>query len=321
MMNPSGSQNQSFASSDHSEHKNTRFQNTENYLSYGERIIDPAFDLRSVLNFLNEKLPGSNKLTEIRTRKSFYHSPVTSELKHYCAVCGRPMSLAHAQKMNNGFLRCSRCAFDEVRNEEEFEKLFLQAKENFEVFFGTTLPKGIKANLQSEVPSTLDSTLPYSESSELCTRLGRVIQKDDEYTIYVCPGIGRQACLFALVASFTEIWISKSWGFANMNEQCNKIDSRLSRKMMAALIHGMRQWAAVEYFYLSNEKIFAKENKELAKSANTPESKGFLLYEKTYPFKERKQQDVRHPFMNRIPLDLYALANAFGAENEEEQSR
>lgn len=144
MMNPSGSQNQSFASSDHSEHKNTRFQNTENYLSYGERVIDPAFDLRSVLNFLNEKLPGSNKLTEIRTRKSFYHSPVTSELKHYCAVCGRPMSLAHAQKMNNGFLRCSRCAFDEVRNEEEFEKLFCRLKKTLKYSLEPSSPKELK---------------------------------------------------------------------------------------------------------------------------------------------------------------------------------
>ncbi len=293
----------------------------KNYLNYGLQDPDFSLNLSLPLRLLDDALPQDNRLTQARERHSFSRARMMSYYSRCCDFCGLPMSMNHAETTADGRVRCSDCSAAQIQEKEEFEKLCEGCRSSFQVWFGD-LPEGIEIR-QSVLkePGESELSLGVSPYPYLNARMGQVLYEKDHYVIEIAAGASRLAAMFALVSCFAQIWISLHWDMKKLDQMCQAVAGQKAGMVFLGTYHGMRLWTGVEYLYLENESHQAKKIDQVLMAEDTPEAKAYALYKRTYPFRTSKRLAHRHPFAERVPIDIETLASVIDPEKTADQNQ
>lgn len=275
------------------------------YLNYGQESLHPDLSPGSVLDFLNQALPASNRLTSARTKKALSRRPDTDYTK-VCSYCALPLSEASYERMEDGSIRCEACARTGVESTEELSSLYLQKRREFESLFATRLPDGIHIRMTSEVPEGTGRMVPAPLEDPVHHQpLGVAVSGEDGYTIWLRPGISRLAVMYVMICLFTSLWQQEHW---DLDQLTRLAKEEQNPDLFEAVTQGMSEWAAMQVMLVNGEKSFARQNRERMMTQASPGAAGFEMMEKTYPLIEFSRQLPRHPFHERVPLDLKRMA-------------
>lgn len=274
------------------------------YMLFGKDGESSFIDLRATLNYLNDLGMERNPLKQARESKNIARL-IESTFKpgkpdaRYCDFCGCEIFGVEYETLADGRDRCLSCGRTAIKTEEEFRKLFEDAKRNMESFFGIRINTGISVRMvnSKKLHSSLGKAFVPSDDFD-----GRVLgvaikEKHGGYTLMIESGSPRMSSMLTMVHELTHIWQYLNW-----NDKA--IVDKYGKDMRLEIYEGMAKWVEIQYAYLINEPAVAKREEIITAYREDPYGWGFLRYRENYPFSTGTVITRPTPFMDtETPLD------------------
>ena len=261
----------------------TRYQR-ECFLKFGFDEIDKRLHVEDLMKYLRVHGWTNNALTQARNKDVFEKSDLDFEAENHCDFCGRPLSGASYELLNDGRIRCNDCSVSAIATVDELKDQFYQVLELMEAFYGIKYRIPINVNMVDARTVAKGAGMLFKPSTEMTSRvLGFAQMKRGKYSLVIENGSPRLAALDTMVHEMTHIWQYLNWDMDIVKRIFNMGDERLNKIMVDIVYEGMAVWAAIQYLYQIGETHYAMQMERVAESRSDVYGWGFKLYKEQYP--------------------------------------
>lgn len=261
----------------------TRYQR-ECFLKFGFDEIDKRIHVEDLMKYLRVHGWTNNALTQARKRDAFEKSTLDLEAENHCDFCGRPLSGASYELLNDGRIRCNDCSASSIATVEDLRELFYQTLELMEAFYGIKYRVPINVNMVDARTVAKGAGMVFKPSTEMTARvLGFAQMKRGRYSLVMENGSPRLAALDTMVHEMTHIWQYINWDMDLVKRIFNMGDDRLNKIAVDIVYEGMSVWAAIQYLYQIGETQYAMQMEKVAENRSDVYGWGFRLYREQYP--------------------------------------
>lgn len=261
----------------------TRYQK-ECFMKFGYEEIDGRLHIEELLKYLRVRGWTNNALTQARTKDIFDKNELDIEAENHCDFCGRPISGASYDLLNDGRIRCNDCSASAISSTEELKSLFYQVLELMEAFYGISYRVPVNVTTADARTVAKGAGMVFRPSTELTARvLGYAQNRHGKYSIMIENGSPRLATLDTMVHELTHIWQYLNWDKEAVQKIFDMGDEKLSQIAVDLVYEGMAVWAAVQYLYQVGETQYASQLEMIAERRKDVYGWGFILYREQYP--------------------------------------
>ena len=254
----------------------SRYQK-ECYLKFGFEEIDDRLRIDDVRQFLRLRGWSDNSLTKARTRDVLAKNELDLDAVNHCDFCSLPLSGVSYEVLNDGRVRCNDCSASAISTVEEFRKLFWQALEMMEAFYGIRYRVPIKVSMADARTVNKGAGAIFKPSTGVAGRvLGYAQQRWGKYSLIIENGSPRLAATDTLVHEMTHIWQYLNWNDKD-------ILNRYGQDQNLEIYEGMAKWVKIQYAYLLGEVATGKREELITRSRDDAYGKGFVKYAGRYP--------------------------------------
>ena len=210
---------------------------------------------------------------------------------HYCDFCGVELTGAEYDVLPDGRERCINCGRTSIKTEAEFRKLYQEAVEGMELFYGVRIDVPVKIKMVNAKRLHKYMGQSFVPTAGMDGRaVGLACKKD--YTILLENGAPRLRALMTLVHEMTHIWQYRNWDEAEIIRQ-------YGQEQRKEVYEGMARWSEIQYAYLIGETATAKREEICTRFQDDEYGHGFLKYVSRYPISEGTQLEGATPFEDK----------------------
>ena len=261
----------------------TRYQK-ECFLKFGYEEIDSRLNIEELMKYLRVRGWTESALTQARTKDVFDKKELDVEAENHCDFCGRPISGASYDLLNDGRVRCNDCSASAISSTEELKALLYQILELMEAFYGISykVPISVTATDARTVAKGVGQV--FKPSTELASRvLGYAQKKNGKYSLVIENGSPRLAAVDTIVHEMTHIWQYMKWDDEAVKKIFDIGNEKLAKIAVDIVYEGMAVWAAVQYLYQIGETYYASQLENMTERRQDVYGWGFTLYRDQYP--------------------------------------
>ena len=261
----------------------TRYQK-ECFLKFGYEEIDSRLNIEELMKYLRVRGWTESALTQARTKDVFDKKELDVEAENHCDFCGRPISGASYDLLNDGRVRCNDCSASAISSTEELKALLYQILELMEAFYGISykVPISVTATDARTVAKGIGQV--FKPSTELASRvLGYAQKKNGKYSLVIENGSPRLAAVDTIVHEMTHIWQYMKWDDEAVKKIFDIGNEKLAKIAVDIVYEGMAVWAAVQYLYQIGETYYASQLENMTERRQDVYGWGFTLYRDQYP--------------------------------------
>lgn len=261
----------------------TRYQK-ECFLKFGYEEIDSRLHIEELMKYLRVHGWTNSALSQARTKDVFDKKELDIDAENHCDFCGRPISGASYDLLDDGRVRCNDCSASAVSSTEEMKELFYQVLELMEAFYGVSYRVPISVMTADARTVAKGAGMVFKPSTELTSRvLGYAQNKNGKYGLMIENGSPRLAAIDTMVHELTHIWQYMKWDKEVVKKIFNTGDEKLTKVAVDIVYEGMAVWAAVQYLYQIGETYYASQVERITERRQDVYGWGFLLYREQYP--------------------------------------
>ena len=261
----------------------TRYQK-ECFMKFGYEEIDGRLHIEELLKYLRVRGWTNNALTQARTKDVFDKKELDLEAENHCDFCGRPISGASYDMLNDGRIRCNDCSASAISSAEELKTLFYQVLELMEAFYGISYRVPVSVTTADARTVAKGAGMIFKPSTELAERvIGYAQSKHGKYSIMIENGSPRLVAADVMVHELTHIWQYINWDKETVKKIFDMGDEKLTLIAVDLVYEGMAVWAAVQYLYQAGETQYASQLESIAERRKDVYGWGFILYREQYP--------------------------------------
>ena len=281
----------------------SRYQR-ECYLKFGFEEIDDRLRIDDVRQYLRVRGWSENSLTKARKRDALAHTQMDLEAVNHCDFCSLPLSGVSYEVLNDGRVRCNDCSASAITTVEEFRKLFWQALEMMEAFYGIRYRVPIKVSMADARTVNKGAGAIFKPSTGVAGRvLGYAQQRWGKYSLIIENGSPRLAATDTMVHEMTHIWQYLNWDNKQVLQTYGMGCPECTQIARLIVYEGMAMWSAIQYLYQIGETYYASQQEALAMRRNDVYGVGFKLYCEQYPL-VRDSSIIRYsPFTSFPTID------------------
>lgn len=288
----------------------TRYRR-ECFLKFGFEDIDKRLKLDELLKYMRVHGWTNNSITHARKRDLFADTYLDTNAVNRCDFCGKPLSGASYELMNDGRIRCNDCSASAITSVEEFRDLFYQSMELMEAFYGIKyrVPINVRTADAKTVARGVGSI--FRPSTEYAARVLGYAQRErkdknknkDKYNLVIENGCPRVVALETMTHEMTHIWQYLNWDENEFNRAFNMGDPTLNAIANDIVYEGMAVWSATQYLYQIGETRYASETEYYSANRNDVYGLGFVLFREQYPLVKDGSLIKVTPFASFPPID------------------
>ena len=277
---------------------------SECFLKFGYDEIDSRLKLMELTEYMSTHGWTANNLTHARKRELFVKTDLDTNAVNRCDFCGRALSGASYELMNDGRVRCNDCSASAITSVDELKELFYQALELMEMFYGIRFKVPVAVRMADARTVAKGAGMVFRPSTDYAARiLGYAQKKQDDYMLIMENGSPRLAAIETMVHEMTHIWQYINWPDGAVNSIYNMGNPALTRIANDVVYEGMAVWASVQYLYQIGETQYASEIEMNAAARADVYGLGFLLFREQYPLVKDGALIRITPFASFPPID------------------
>ena len=281
----------------------TRYRR-ECFLKFGFDDIDKRLKIDSLMKYLRVHGRTNNTLTHARKRDLFAKSELDANAVNRCDFCGRALSGASYELLNDGRVRCNDCSASAITSVDELKDLFRQALDLMEAFYNIKYRVPINVKMADARTVAKGAGMVFRPSTEYAARVLGFAQKNkDNYSLVLENGSPRLAALETVIHEMTHIWQYINWGDNDVITAYDMGDPELTKIASDMVYEGMAVWASIQYLYQIGESHYAAALESEAESRMDVYGFGFVLYRDQYPIKNDSSLLRITPFASFPPVD------------------
>ena len=281
----------------------SRYQK-ECYLKFGFEEIDDRLRIDDVRQYLRVRGWSENSLTKARKRDVLAKNNLDLDAVNHCDFCSLPLSGVSYEVLNDGRVRCNDCSASAISTVEEFRKLFYQALEMMEAFYGIRYRVPIKVSMADARTVNKGAGAIFKPSTGVAGRvLGYAQQRWGKYSLIIENGSPRLAATDTMVHEMTHIWQYLNWDNKQVLATYGMGCPECTQIARLIVYEGMAMWSAIQYLYQIGETYYAAQQEAIALRRNDVYGVGFKLYCEQYPL-VRDSSLIRYsPFTSFPTID------------------
>ena len=299
----------------------SRYQK-ECYLKFGFEEIDDRLRIDDVRQYLRVRGWSDNSLTKARTRDVLAKNELDLDAVNHCDFCSLPLSGVSYEVLNDGRVRCNDCSASAISTVEEFRKLFWQALEMMEAFYGIRYRVPIKVSMADARTVNKGAGAIFKPSTGVAGRvLGYAQQRWGKYSLIIENGSPRLAATDTMVHEMTHIWQYLNWDNKQVLQIYGMGCPECTALARLIVYEGMAMWSAIQYLYLIGETYYASQQEAIALRRNDVYGVGFKLYCEQYPLMRDSAVIKYSPFTSFPTIDPEKVKAIIKASCTEEQCK
>ncbi|MDR0950294.1 MAG: hypothetical protein LBM13_01460 [Candidatus Ancillula sp.] len=180
-----------------------------------------------------------------------------------CDFCMRPLSHVEYDRLHDGRTRCIRCSKTVIKDQEEFERIYVQVVRNLESFFNIGIRRNITVKMvnSKELHKAAGTRFQATQKGFSGRILGfaqtpkrKSQRKEGPYLLMIENGSPALPAIATMAHELTHIWQYQNW-----DEK--RISRRYGKAANLPLYEGMAKWAEIQYLF--NIKEFQKARYEV----------------------------------------------------------
>jgi len=113
---------------------NRKIDDKTSFLKYGNTALPDYFNIELAIEFIRDHFTGKDLMQTQQKRRSISNSPNSSNSA--CDFCGKEMKMSNMQRLEDGRMRCNRCAEGAIDTEEAFLAVYQKVVEAFKTHLG-----------------------------------------------------------------------------------------------------------------------------------------------------------------------------------------
>ena len=224
--------------------------------------------------------------------------------------------------LNDGRVRCNDCSASAISTVEEFRKLFWQALEMMEAFYGIRYRVPIKVSMADARTVNKGAGAIFKPSTGVAGRvLGYAQQRWGKYSLIIENGSPRLAATDTMVHEMTHIWQYLNWDNKQVLQIYGMGCPECTALARLIVYEGMAMWSAIQYLYLIGETYYASQQEAIALRRNDVYGVGFKLYCEQYPLMRDSAVIKYSPFTSFPTIDPEKVKAIIKASCTEEQCK
>ena len=261
----------------------SRYQK-ECYLKFGFEEIDGRLRVEDVRQYLRVRGWSDNSLTKARKRDVLAKNNLDIKAVNHCDFCSLPLSGVSYEVLNDGRVRCNDCSATAISTVEEFRKLFYQALEMMEAFYGIRYRVPIRVAMADARTVAKGAGAVFKPTTGVAGRvLGFAQMKRGKYSLLIENGSPRLAATDTMVHEMTHIWQYLNWDNNTVLRTYGMGCPECTAIARGIVYEGMAMWSAIQYLYQIGETYYASQQEAIALRRNDIYGVGFKLYCEQYP--------------------------------------
>ncbi len=293
--------------------KKTRYQR-ECFLKFGFDEIDGRLQVDDVKKYLRVRGWTNNSLTKARKRDVLVKNNLDLAAVNHCDFCSLPLSGVSYEVLNDGRTRCNDCSSSAITTVEDFKKLFYQALEMMEAFYGVKYRVPIRVEMADARKVAAGAGCIFRPTTEVAGRvLGFAQRKKGKYSLLIENGSPRLAAIDTMVHEMTHIWQYLNWNDAQIISIYRMGKDACTAIARDIVYEGMAMWSAIQYLYQIGETYYAAQQEALAEARQDVYGIGFRLYREQYPLVKDSSLIKYSPFNSFPTLDPIKVKEAIQA--------
>ena len=281
----------------------TRYQR-ECFLKFGYEEIDKRLHIDEVMKYLRVHGWTDNALTSARKREVFEKTVIDVESDNHCDFCGRALSGASYELLNDGRIRCNDCSASAITTVDELRYLFYQTLELMESFYGIKYRIPLSISMVDARTLAKAAGRIFRPSKDFAARtLGFAQRRKGKMGIMMENGSPRLGTIETMTHELTHIWQYMNWNDDVLNQVFDMGDEKLTAFAVLMVYEGMAVWSAIQYLYQIGETKYAQELEIMTENMNDEYGWGFMLYREQYPLIKDAALIRLSPFESFPPID------------------